>query len=33
MIRDMGNKKTGEQGKSNNKEEMFCLQRVWAHHL
>ena len=33
MIRDMGKKKTGEQGKSNNKEEMFCLWGVWAHHL
>ena len=28
MIRDMGKKETGEQGKSNNQEEMFCLWGV-----
>ena len=33
MIRDMGKKETGEQGKSNNQEEMFCLWGGWAYHL
>ena len=33
MIRDIGKKETGKQGKSNNKEEMFCWQGVWEYHL